>query len=224
MPRCTAKTNAGKRCKKDAINDTDYCHTHKDYDERLLSTIDEDVAQVQAIQEEVVESPPPPVNFVIEPMQVSNTTFDIPISFATSEAPSVSNVSNVSNISEDYVKQLMDRISSLTIENNMLRRNRAVSHTRKRSVTLDTKTIEEKSMIMFYHDKKKDQGVITTVRNQLAERNMLFTRPKKVYGGVVEKEIIPWVYVKQCTDYMWNQLSEDQKNVYCNKVIKKYQT
>lgn len=67
-----------------------------------------------------------------------------------------------------------------------------------------------KAKMIFYHDNKNNQDILNNLRKSLATANLLATRMVK---GVA-KEIIPWHFVKICTDQAFASSPVDVRNQY----------
>lgn len=67
-----------------------------------------------------------------------------------------------------------------------------------------------KAKLIFYHDNKNNQDILDNLRKSLSSANLLATRMVKG----VSKEIIPWHFVKICTDQLFASASVDVRNQY----------
>lgn len=88
--------------------------------------------------------------------------------------------------------------------------------------TVDKKKIskarmEKKAKMLFYHDNKDRPDVVNEIRSRLAKGNLMLVRK----NGDDSKEIIPWVFVKECTDMIWNDLPDEDKGVYLSVAVER---
>lgn len=208
--RCMARKRAASegaprlQCTRKAIEGTQYCKQHEDYTEAH----DTHDANDTIVHEHAHD------NFMDIPIPIgSEVTSNMP-----SQSCSVMNPSVVVDDKDRYIAFLVNKMNdmSTTIDNI------TSSKTRARSYIVNNIQFEDKCMMEFYKQKRKDAVVLNTIRTYLTERNMLFTKPTKVYGGVVQKEVIPWIYVKKYTEDLWKQSSDEEKKLIREKVSLKY--
>jgi len=63
-----------------------------------------------------------------------------------------------------------------------------------------------KAKLLFYHEHKKDAAILNNLRGALRSSNLYLVKK--------DKEIIPWTFVKACTDELFSKLSKDDQEAY----------
>ena len=103
---------------------------------------------------------------------------------------------------------LHSRLSDLEKENVILKE--------KLKVKKNTST-ENLARKLFYHDNKSRPDIIGTLEDRLKSVQLIL---RNKAGNV----IVPWRFVKECTDLVWQNSDEVVKNEYRNKamIIERY--
>ena len=101
------------------------------------------------------------------------------------------------------IEQLLARISALELENRALKEKR-----HKKSVD----AVEGKAKMLFYHANKNREDILSTMEERLKSANLaLTTKDGKV--------VVPWQFVKECTDLVWKESPETVKDEYRNMAM-----
>lgn len=224
-PRCAAKKGDGKlRCTRDAVENSLYCkqHHNKISDDSNLSSLNTTDLPSLSDFATTSESPFPEPSVQIPPHHLLD--------------PNHTLVASLQEINEKN-RKLVEELTIKTIENtNLVNENRSLKtqldsitqqmssmsieyqvgqHTNKRRYKKKSLNIDDKAKRILYLEKKNDETMLAEIKGKLAQAGMLFKTKVKVYGGVKEKDLIPWQYKKAYVDYIWDQvLTEEQRQIY----------
>lgn len=242
-PRCAAKKGDGKlRCTRDAIEDSLYCRQHHDKiskDSSMSLTLNTtDIPSLSELASDTSESP------LLTPNPNSHSTYTHLNSHPHPLLdPNHTLVASLEDVHEKN-RKLIEEITLKTIENtNLVNENRCLktqldqitqqmsimnidapstSHTqtkKKRQYKKQELNVDDKAKRILYSEKKNDENMLAEIKAKLVQAGLLFTKKVKVYGGVEEKDLIPWQYKKAYVDYMWEHvMTEEQRQTYRNKV------
>lgn len=194
--RCAAKTAAGKKCKKNAIEGSQFCNIH----DRILNRGEVDAADV----------------LDLDSTSDGNETCDVKEDTTVMEeddkvsSPHKKNVSQISDDSQTMnLEVLNERIQYLKLE---LKRLELL----KKNLTTNGKVMT-KAKWLFYHEHKANPQLLEDVRNKLRIAGLYMTRQVKINGDTIDKEIIPYTIIKCYTDNAFNGLIGASKASYITK-------
>jgi ribosomal silencing factor RsfS len=101
------------------------------------------------------------------------------------------------------MKDILDRMAGLELENRKLR-----------TMVLSTnkEKIEKRAKMLCYHDNKTRPDILSALEERLEKSGLVI---RKSNG----KAMLPWRLVKVCTDVIWKEMSEEDREEYRVKAI-----
>jgi hypothetical protein len=121
---------------------------------------------------------------------------------------------------ENRIEAIEEAIHSLALQlNNKAQRKQRKS--RQPKPWTNEKAIH-KAKLLFYHDHKKDEDIIESVRGGLEQGNMLVYKAKKVGDVVTHVPNIHWMLIKDATDMRFEALATVEKDAYVRRAWKEY--
>jgi hypothetical protein len=145
-----------------------------------------------------------------------------------SSTPSQSNITSATNTTtssgyttvENRIEAIEEAIHSLTLELNN-KASRTQRKPRQPKPWTNEKAIN-KAKLLFYHDHKKDEDIVESVRGGLEQGNMLVYKAKKVGDVVTHVPNIHWMLIKDATDMRFEALASLEKDAYVRRAWKEY--
>jgi hypothetical protein len=229
--RCVAEKSDKKRCTRQSIEGSIYCKQHhKQFvendgliaiDDNTSLSMDE-LPSMSDLETNISNLPMPDIlspnhslSVTLEEVSIKNRHLVDEITSKTMENTNLEN--ELRQLRCENV-QLSQKIDELTrkLSGTSLSSNHHVKKRRYKAKQID---LETKAKRLLYLEKKNDENILNEIRTKLSQAGLLFQTKIKVYGGIVEKEVIPWQYKKAYTDFMWdNVLTEEQRKLYRDNV------
>ncbi len=221
MPRCTASTKSGTRCKLQAMENCKFCSVHlKTNEEKIVAPRDE---QEERAIDNVVESDVDDVDEVDKVDDVDDMDHHQP----------------QTDKNDAYITQLINRIVSLELEVStqkqtisQMTRTPSTSNvsnpevgskpkkTRKpRQYIWTNERIEQKARWLFYHEHKKDNVILQAIYTRLAAAGVMYNVTVRINGAMQEQPFLPWQYIKKTCDNMFDELPQEEKQNYMHQVV-----
>lgn len=202
MPACQHMlTKTGLVCKNSAMEGCNYCRVHA---KLYVTPTTSEVTPMEETSESNVELPLPPLPLIPPPppaviaqvyttplpaiSQVSVPSIAPPMSSVSSE------VTTAMSMIEMMMSSLISRIESIVIA------------PRQQKTKDNTKAIERKARYLYYHDFKKDEGIVKSIKNAAISS-----------GVIAATDTLPWMNIKCVSDKYYNGLTVEQKVAYMNK-------
>lgn len=215
MSRCEGFTKNGDRCKRNAVKGSSFCYTHNHHNEENDEVVNSPQSMTQSIsQMPTLLYPPAPVRVQVPQPTFSNNS--ISANTHTQNHTQNTNNSNASLAStssdiEKRIENLEKLIENLTIVMSSKPKNK------KGQITQEKVNI--KARWLFYHDHKKDEDIILNIHNGLMNGNMLIYKSKNKNGITTNEPNINYLLIKDATDIKFNQLTEQEKDVYIRRAL-----
>lgn len=241
IARCAAYTNAGKRCSKKPAEGCMFCtmHANKNNEtepeaEHLLRTsvphadaesdteptlpipepehlddapMPDIVAPAPPISLETAESNPSPIPLPPAPPQPDVTALVNELRMMKLE---LQNEKKRYEVEITNLKKQLSSVEQSIMTSTILSDNTTIDTlTSKKSRKKKPPTPEDIAMRLFYHDNKKNIDIINKIGDNLKTVNMY-----------ISDKHIPWQLVRGTTDFIFTNLTPDQKQVYINRAMK----
>lgn len=198
MARCTAKTSVGKRCRHNQTEGSSFCAQHKKiHEERAI--IPDQNGWDDSIFDDIpdmfaeVSSPQPPAP--------SQATESIHIEKHIENPLEQQVVYNIFQI--DDINAMIEEVTMKLAKLNKV----------KRIIITANNEIENKAKWMFYHANKNNTVLMTELRTKLQSCGLYLVKNNK--------EVIPYVYIKEYTDNAFAGLSSSDKVTYYDRAKEK---
>lgn len=239
MPRCTASTKSGTRCKLQAVENCKLCSVHAKeakHTAEVESVVAEPVAAETVAAPDAEPAAPPSGKPKLKPHEIVDATMEESDGGIDGDA----NDAKRSKSDDAYITQLINRIVSLELEisNQKQTISQMTRTTTTPSVISDgeiqsnpkksrkprryiwtNERIEQKARWLYYHEHKKDTAILQAIYTRLAAAGVMYNVSVKVNGAVQEQPFLPWQYIKKTCDNMFDELPQDEKQTYMHQVI-----
>jgi hypothetical protein len=144
------------------------------------------------------------------------------------------------NNNDAYITQLINRIVSLELEvsnqkqtisqinrstpspssvSNGEIQSKPTKPRKPRTYIWTNERIEQKARWLFYHEHKKDNGILQAIYTRLAAAGVVYNVAVKVNGVMQEQPFLPWQYIKKTCDNMFNELPQVEKQNYIHQAV-----
>lgn len=110
------------------------------------------------------------------------------------------------------IKELKEEIKILKSDND----------TNKPKKKREYKNVDFLAKFVLYHMMKEDEAVVKELHDKLSTLGLILKKQVKVGDTVVEKDIIPWMYIKHCADMKFSTMNEEEKHALLEKTKEKY--
>lgn len=217
MPKCSAQTNKGTRCAKNACEDSGDHHLCTAHYNKFVENKDSITWYVSSSRQATPE-PDNVDNSSLGTSQLFNTAMNM--------APEID--ANVVTSPAPVVADIWTQIATNLPAPKFSPPDRKLQTPKRR---LTPKVLRNLALWMFYRDCCNDPTTNNTIRNNivrsgLEKGQMLATKDKVVLENgtmrIVKIEIIPFQLVKYATDTVWQKVSEAVKEQYFKAVRDDY--
>lgn len=228
-PRCVAKKSDGKlRCTRDAIDNSLYCkqHHNKLSEDSMMSLNTEDIPSLSEFgntSDLSLVLPNDDSQSHSHPLLDPNHTLVASLEDINEknrklrEELTLKTIENTNLVNEN--RQLQTQLDCLTQQLSNMHIPNTVPAKKKRNYRKQELDLDDKAKRILYFEKKNDETMMAEIKTKLVQAGLLFKKKVKVYGGVQEKDLIPWQYKRAYVDYIWDHiLSEEQRQTYRNRV------
>jgi hypothetical protein len=221
MPRCTASTKSGTRCKLQVVENCKFCSVH------MKAVADEQ--QVIRVEEDLNLKPS---------LEQPNRVVTVAAAAAADDEDDDMDLQQQTNKNDDaYITQLINRIVSLELE--VSNQKQTISHMtqtpsnvsnpeveskqkkirKPRQYIWTNERIASKARWLFYHEHKKDNDILQAIYTRLAAAGVMYNVTVKVNGAMQEQPFLPWQYIKKTCDNMFDELPPEEKQTYMHQVV-----
>lgn len=196
MPRCSAKTKSGQRCKLSAVEQCNgLCRTHHNIAEPEIEEMDE--VEGSEVVEEVEGSDEVLERYEARIYQLVNRIASLELEISTQK----------------------QTISQMTTGEEVESKLKKKSTKKGRKYVWTDPRIQEKAKWLYYKDHKNDEKILESIYQMLLPANVIYNVSVKVDGVVQDKPFIPWQYVKKICDTQYDQMDPVDKQKYVQQVI-----
>lgn len=217
MPKCSAQTNKGTRCAKNACEDSGDHHLCTTHYNKFVDDKDSITWYVSSSRQATPE-PDNADNSSLGTSQLFNAAMNM--------VPEID--ANVVTSPALVVADIWTEIATNLPAPKFSPPDRKVQAPKRR---LTPKVLSNLALWMFYRDCCKDPAINNTIRNNivrsgLVKGNILATKDKVVEENGVERlvkiDIIPFQLIKYATDTVWQKVPEAVRQQYFKAVRDDY--
>jgi hypothetical protein len=210
---CCAKTNAGKTCKKNARDGSNYCSMHQAVVDDAAADVDAvDVAAVGHLdgwEHEIIGE-------IMEDCEDEEKDNHNQRILQLEQLVSSLRLDN-QRLQKDLVvsKSLLEETQSILQSEGQSSGVQSYKSTQIRAPKpMTEKRIWNRAKGLFYAENKAHPTVLDEGRKKLVAGGLYYTKPVHIRHMTVDVEMIPWQYLREYTDTMFQALSQDEKQRY----------
>lgn len=207
MAPCQGITKTGKACKAKAVAGSDYCSTHQFQSQNTENQADESLLSIESSDK----------TDKTESIETKSRTIR--------KAKRTKNViESDEEYTHDLVEDLENRMTAVAsrLEQMLTKKDKTKNKPKGAHMNMTDAGALHAAKFLYYNEHKQDNDIVKLVRDTLVSKNLLVTKTKVIKGVSVEKEMIPWQYIKSVTDENFEKLSTQRQKKYLDDARAKH--
>lgn len=211
MAPCQGTTKTGKACKAKAVSGSHFCSTHQHQSENntesLLTKSTESTESNESNESNETSESNETMNRTIRKAKRTKNVIE------SDEEETI-----------DPIEALEDRMTAVAsrLEQMLVKKDKTKAKPKGAHMNMTDAGALHSAKFLYYNEHKQDNDIVKLVRDTLIGKNLLVTKTKVVKGVSVEKEMIPWQYIKSVTDERFEKLSNQRQKKYLDDARTKH--